>query len=159
MAVKDWTSLEHFIQVNEELLQLERADEAKEQANIFSKLSLESLEKRGVCLRRLDVLASSTGLYGRTMVTFKLTNGLPLPATRIGPGDTVSVSNADAAGLISLGQGVCQFCCFTLTTQVVTSVNTLRVCVAFEDPVDGLESTRLVLLKLCDDVTFRRYQQ
>lgn len=46
-----------------------------------------------------------------------------------------------------------------LLSQVVTALAAQRVQVAFDEALeDGLpDSRRLVLLKLCDDVTFRRY--
>ena len=40
------------------------------------------------------------------MLAFKCANGSPLPSTRISPGDTVAISNADEAGLVALLEGV-----------------------------------------------------
>lgn len=55
MAVVDWTSKEHFLETTAELLRIEREEERQEQAEAFQRASLDVLEKRGVCLRKLEV--------------------------------------------------------------------------------------------------------
>ena len=66
-AVSRWTSKEHFLERTRELLSLERSEQMEEEATVHRSMSLDALEKRGVCCRRLEVAATLTGLFGRTV--------------------------------------------------------------------------------------------
>ena len=54
-SIQDWNSKEHFVEVTQELLALEREEEKQERACLFARAGLDVLERRGVCLRRLEV--------------------------------------------------------------------------------------------------------
>ncbi len=53
-----------------------------------------------------EILSTATGLFGRTVISFKTAAGVPLPATRMSTGDTVALNLAADSGLQELAQGV-----------------------------------------------------
>jgi hypothetical protein len=54
----EWTSKKHFCEATQELLSQEKALEIEEQSNIIAGAKLDALEKRGICLGRLEVFTS-----------------------------------------------------------------------------------------------------
>ncbi|NWU23729.1 SMBP2 protein, partial [Dyaphorophyia castanea] len=116
-------------------------------------VSLKELQRRGVCLLKLQVASQRTGLYGRLLVTFqprKWDSDTELPSNSFGPGDIVGLYE-------SAGQGE-QLC-----TGVVTRVTLKAVTVALEEPRDGelaVDHERSFrLLKLANDVTYNRLKR
>ncbi|NXE98238.1 SMBP2 protein, partial [Menura novaehollandiae] len=116
-------------------------------------VSLKELQRRGVCLLKLQVTSQRTGLYGRLLVTFqprKWDSDPELPSNSFGPGDIVGLYD-------SAGQGD------PLCTGVVTRVTSKAVTVALEEPRDGelgMDHERSFrLLKLANDVTYNRLKR
>ncbi|NWV82166.1 SMBP2 protein, partial [Dasyornis broadbenti] len=116
-------------------------------------VSLKELQRRGVCLLKLQVSSQRTGLYGRLLVTFqprKWDSDTELPSNSFGPGDIVGLYE-------SAGQGE------PLCTGVVTRVTPKAVTVALEEPRDGelaVDHERSFrLLKLANDVTYNRLKR
>ncbi|NXI29270.1 SMBP2 protein, partial [Sterrhoptilus dennistouni] len=116
-------------------------------------VSLKELQRRGVCLLKLQVASQRTGLYGRLLVTFQPRKGdsdTELPSNSFGPGDIVGLYE-------SAGQGD------PLCTGVVTRVTPKAVTVALEEPRDGdlaVDHERSFrLLKLANDVTYNRLKR
>ncbi|NXP64496.1 SMBP2 protein, partial [Chloropsis cyanopogon] len=116
-------------------------------------VSLKELQRRGVCLLKLQVTSQRTGLYGRLLVTFqprKWDSDTELPSNSFGPGDIVGLYE-------SAGQGE------PLCTGVVTRVTPKAVTVALEEPRDGelaVDHERSFrLLKLANDVTYNRLKR
>ncbi|NXB17002.1 SMBP2 protein, partial [Rhagologus leucostigma] len=116
-------------------------------------VSLKELQRRGVCLLKLQVTSQRTGLYGRLLVTFqprKWDSDAELPSNSFGPGDIVGLYE-------SAGQGE------PLCTGVVTRVTPKAVTVALEEPRDGelaVDHERSFrLLKLANDVTYNRLKR
>ncbi|NXB39494.1 SMBP2 protein, partial [Eulacestoma nigropectus] len=116
-------------------------------------VSLKELQRRGICLLKLQVTSQRTGLYGRLLVTFqprKWDSDAELPSNSFGPGDIVGLYE-------SAGQGD------PLCTGVVTRVTPKAVTVALEEPRDGelaLDHERSFrLLKLANDVTYNRLKR
>ncbi|NWW80438.1 SMBP2 protein, partial [Climacteris rufus] len=116
-------------------------------------VSLKELQRRGVCLLKLQVSSQRTGLYGRLLVTFqprKWDSDTELPSNSFGPGDIVGLYE-------SAGQGE------PLCTAVVTRVTPKAVTVALEEPQDGELGTdherSFRLLKLANDVTYNRLKR
>ncbi|NWZ74603.1 SMBP2 protein, partial [Acrocephalus arundinaceus] len=116
-------------------------------------VSLKELQRRGVCLLKLQVTSQRTGLYGRLLLTFqprKWDSDAELPSNSFGPGDIVGLYE-------SAGQGD------PLCTGVVTRVTPKAVTVALEEPRDGelaLDHERSFrLLKLANDVTYNRLKR
>ncbi|NXB60801.1 SMBP2 protein, partial [Struthidea cinerea] len=116
-------------------------------------VSLKELQRRGVCLLKLQVTSQRTGLYGRLLVTFqprKWDSDTELPSNSFGPGDIVGLYE-------SAGQGD------PLCTGVLTRVTPKAVTVALEEPRDGelaVDHERSFrLLKLANDVTYNRLKR
>ncbi|NWU07040.1 SMBP2 protein, partial [Cephalopterus ornatus] len=116
-------------------------------------VSLKELQRRGVCLLKLQVTSQRTGLYGRLLVTFqprKWDSDPELPSNSFGPGDIMGLYD-------SAGQGD------PVATGVVTRVTSKAVTVALEEPRDGelgLDHERSFrLLKLANDVSNNRLKR
>ncbi|NXA71550.1 SMBP2 protein, partial [Thryothorus ludovicianus] len=116
-------------------------------------VSLKELQRRGVCLLKLQVSSQRTGLYGRLLVTFqprKWDSDAELPSNSFGPGDIVGLYE-------SAGQGD------PLCTGVVTRVTPKAVTVALEEPREGElamdHEHSFRLLKLANDVTYNRLKR
>ncbi|XP_009074723.1 PREDICTED: DNA-binding protein SMUBP-2, partial [Acanthisitta chloris] len=116
-------------------------------------ISLKELQRRGVCLLKLQVTSQRTGLYGRLLVTFqprKWDSDAELPSNSFGPGDIVGLYD-------SAGQGD------PLCTGVVTRVTSKAVTVALEESREGTLSVdrecSFRLLKLANDVTYNRLKR
>ncbi|XP_053800512.1 DNA-binding protein SMUBP-2 [Vidua chalybeata] len=135
------------------LLRDEREAELAQSRAWQESVSLKELQRRGVCLLKLQVSSQRTGLYGRLLVTFqprKWDSDTELPSNSFGPGDIVGLYE-------SAGQGD------PLCTGVVTRVTPKAVTVALEEPRDGelaVDHERSFrLLKLANDVTYNRLKR
>ncbi|XP_065611447.1 DNA-binding protein SMUBP-2 [Cyrtonyx montezumae] len=136
-----------------ELLREEREAELAERRALQENISLKELQRRGVCLLKLQATNQRTGLYGRLLVTFqprKYDSDAELPYNSFGPGDIVGLYD-------SVGQGD------LLSTGIVTRVTSKAVTVAFEESRDGMLSvdheSSYRLLKLANDVTYNRIKK
>ncbi|XP_042640469.1 DNA-binding protein SMUBP-2 isoform X2 [Tyto alba] len=136
-----------------ELLREEREAELAESRAWQESISLKELQRRGVCLLKLQAANQRTGLYGRLLVTFqprKYDSDAELPYNSFGPGDVVGLYD-------SAGQGE------QLSTGIVTRVTSKAVTVAFEESRDGMLSldheSSYRLLKLANDVTYNRLKK
>ncbi|NXN16591.1 SMBP2 protein, partial [Indicator maculatus] len=116
-------------------------------------VSLKELQRRGVCLLKLQAASQRTGLYGRLLVTFQPRSheaNTDLPCNSFGPGDVVGLYS-------SAGQGD------PLCTGIVTRVTSRAVTVAFEESQEGLPSLEpdcsYRLLKLANDITYNRLKR
>ncbi|NWU49445.1 SMBP2 protein, partial [Dromas ardeola] len=116
-------------------------------------ISLKELQRRGICLLKLQAANQRTGLYGRLLVTFqprRYDSDAELPCNSFGPGDVVGLYD-------SAGQGD------PLSTGIVTRVTSKAVTVAFEESRDGMLSldreSSYRLLKLANDVTYNRLKK
>ncbi|XP_061856004.1 DNA-binding protein SMUBP-2 isoform X2 [Colius striatus] len=136
-----------------QLLREERDAELAESRAWQEGVSLKELQRRGVCLLKLQAASQRTGLYGQLLITFqprKYDPAAELPYNSFGPGDVVGLYD-------SSGQAD------PLCTGVVTRVTPRAVTVAFEDSrgdslsVDSESSYRL--LKLANDVTYNRMKK
>ena len=131
--------------------------------------SLRSLCQAGLALQRLVIEGSSTGLYGRTVVTFA--PGSPsteLASHSIGPGDIVGVRGLEQKQKEEGEEKK------DPPSGVVTRTSATKVTVAFEAGVEELEAAEQVVLvrekqsnnvlpqmslglvKLANDVTHKR---
>ncbi|NXC49988.1 SMBP2 protein, partial [Penelope pileata] len=116
-------------------------------------VSLKELQRRGVCLLKLQAASQRTGLYGRLLVAFqprKHGADTELPYNSFGPGDIVGLYDSDGRG-------------DPLSTGIVTRVTSKAVTVAFEESRDGMLSVdregSYRLLKLANDVTYNRLKK
>ncbi|XP_050753513.1 DNA-binding protein SMUBP-2 [Gymnogyps californianus] len=136
-----------------ELLREEREAELAESRAWQESISLKELQRRGVCLLKLQAASQRTGLFGRLLVTFqprKYDSDAELPYNSFGPGDIVGLY--DSAGQRD-----------PLSTGIVTRVTAKAVTVAFEESRDGMLSlereSSYRLLKLANDVTYNRLKK
>ncbi|XP_074442764.1 DNA-binding protein SMUBP-2 [Larus michahellis] len=136
-----------------ELLREEREAELAQSRAWQESVSLKELQRRGVCLLKLQAANQRTGLYGRLLVTFqprKYDSDAELPCNSFGPGDIVGLYE-------TAGQGD------PLSTGIVTRVTSKAVTVAFEESRDGMLSldreSSYRLLKLANDVTYNRLKK
>uniref|UniRef100_A0A8C4TQN8 DNA-binding protein SMUBP-2 n=1 Tax=Falco tinnunculus TaxID=100819 RepID=A0A8C4TQN8_FALTI len=136
-----------------ELLREEREAELAESRAWQESISLKELQRRGVCLLKLQAASQRTGLYGRLLVTFqprKYDSDAELPYNSFGPGDIVGLY--DSAGHNN-----------PLSTGIVTRITSKAVTVAFEESRDGMLSLdrecSYRLLKLANDVTYNRLKK
>uniref|UniRef100_A0A8D2JA52 DNA-binding protein SMUBP-2 n=1 Tax=Varanus komodoensis TaxID=61221 RepID=A0A8D2JA52_VARKO len=113
-------------------------------------ISLKELQRRGVCLLKLDIASQRTGLYGRLLVTLQPKRHGPeaeLPCNSFGPGDIVGLYE-------NAGQSD-QLC-----TGIVTRVTARSITLAIDEPQGAFASldqeSSYRLLKLANDVTYKR---
>uniref|UniRef100_A0A8C3KWM8 DNA-binding protein SMUBP-2 n=1 Tax=Chrysolophus pictus TaxID=9089 RepID=A0A8C3KWM8_CHRPC len=136
-----------------ELLREEREAELAERRAWQENISLKELQRRGVCLLKLQAANQRTGLYGRLLVTFqprKCDSDTELPYNSFGPGDIVGLYNSVSQGDL-------------LSTGTVTRITSKAVTVAFEESRDGMLSvdheSLYRLLKLANDITYNRIKK
>ncbi|XP_030416603.1 DNA-binding protein SMUBP-2 isoform X2 [Gopherus evgoodei] len=146
-------AVQEFMSRQLELLQEEREAEIEETRAWRESIFLKELQRRGVCLLKLQVASQRTGLYGRLLVMFQPRKYDPeaeLPCNSFGPGDIVGLYE-------SAGQGD------PLSTGIVTRITPKSVTVAFEESRDGLlslgQENSYRLLKLANDVTYKRLKK
>ncbi|XP_067849809.1 DNA-binding protein SMUBP-2 isoform X1 [Heptranchias perlo] len=143
--------MEAFVSQNFELLQEERAAEIEETRAWRENISVKELQRRGVCLLKLQVASQRTGLYGRFLVSFeprKYEANAALPSNDFSPGDIVGLY--DGQGSAPLDQ---------LASGIVIRITQKSITVAFDESSDqlGFDSDNAYkLLKLANDVTYNR---
>nr|XP_008106994.1 PREDICTED: DNA-binding protein SMUBP-2 [Anolis carolinensis] len=147
------TAVEPFVSRQLELLQEEREAEIAEARVWQESISLKELERKGVCLLKLEIASQRTGLYGRFLVTLQPRKcGLQaeLPSNSFGPGDIVGLYE-------TAGQGD------QLSTGIVTRITAKSVTVAIDEPQSSLlsldQGNTYRLLKLANDVTYKRLKR
>ncbi|KAJ8391365.1 hypothetical protein AAFF_G00089950 [Aldrovandia affinis] len=145
--------VESFVSRTLELLQEEREAEIEETRSWQENVSLKDLQRKGICLLKLQVDSQRTSLYGRLLVVFMPRKHLAasgLPSNCFGPGDIVGLYDSQGCGPSS-----------QLGTGVVTQVKQVALSVAFESQ-DGfsLEGDALYnLMKLANNVTYDRQKR
>lgn len=141
-------ALEQFVCKTLELLQVEREAEIQETRLWQESVSLKDLQSKGVCLLKLQVGSQSTGLYGRTVVIFepRKHHGVSvLPSNSFSPGDIVGLYDSGGCSASSqMGSGI------------VTRVAQGSVSVAFDDDLSVDNDALYNLLKLANDITYKR---
>eukprot|EP00039_Didymoeca_costata_P015827 m.274218 g.274218 ORF g.274218 m.274218 type:complete len:1007 (-) comp16286_c0_seq6:4357-7377(-) len=145
-----WKSLQHFVDEHRQLLKQERDAEHEEASRLTEGVPIHMLEKRGVALAKMKIAETSTGFYGRTV--FKFTSarggpqgGMPLPSSKIKAGDILGVCLVQGNALKQYVSGV------------VSRISDLYVNLACEHtPDDPLIGNNFVLLKLGNDITYKR---
>ncbi|XP_069480230.1 DNA-binding protein SMUBP-2 [Ambystoma mexicanum] len=145
--------MENFVKNSLALLQEEREAEIQETRLWQESVPLKELERRGVCLLKLQVTNQRTGLYGRLLLTFeprKFEVEAVLPSNNFGPGDIVGLYESTAGTS-------------PLATGIVTRVTQKSLTAAFDESHDGALSVdrenAYRLLKLANDVTYKRIKQ
>nr|XP_020826557.1 DNA-binding protein SMUBP-2 isoform X2 [Phascolarctos cinereus] len=147
-------AVESFVNRQLELLEQEREAELQEKRAWQESVSPKELQRRGVCLLKLQVVSQRTGLYGRLLVVLeprKWDPGATLPCNSFGPGDIVGLyeSAPEAATLLATG--------------ILTQITQRSVTVAFDESQEGslaLDAGGLYrLLRLANDITYKRLKK
>ncbi|XP_068116839.1 DNA-binding protein SMUBP-2 [Hyperolius riggenbachi] len=145
--------MEEFIKTQFELLKEEREAEIEETRTWQENVSLKELQRKGVCLLKLQVESQKTGLYGRLLVTFtpkKYSTETVLPTNSFGSGDIVGLYESSSPSE-------------PLATGIVSGITQKAVSVAFDEShCEALNLGRdntYRLLKLANDVTYKRIKK
>jgi superfamily I DNA and/or RNA helicase len=126
------------------LLALEESAEAEEQQVIIGKLSKQQLQQRGIALYSLRVVERKSGLGGKTIVEFANPVRPILPAHVLKVGEPVQVDKSSKEGE-----------CATVTG-VVCKLSEGSISAAFKDTFPAELEDGLRILKLANDVSFKR---
>uniref|UniRef100_A0A224YIC1 DNA helicase n=1 Tax=Rhipicephalus zambeziensis TaxID=60191 RepID=A0A224YIC1_9ACAR len=144
-------SLDGFVEKHLALLELERQEEVEQNAKLQEKYSLKELQSKGLCITKLVLDCAHTGLYGRSVCKFRSCHhGAPLPSHGFSNGDIVGVVVASDAAREVICSGV------------VSSVASANITLAFDegrDTLDADDGRIFNLLKLANDVTYRRLKR
>ncbi|XP_077316913.1 DNA-binding protein SMUBP-2 isoform X2 [Lithobates pipiens] len=145
--------MEEFIKTHLELLKEEREAEIEEARTWQENISLKELQRKGVCLLKLQVANQKTGLYGRLLVTFtprKYDAEAVLPSNCFGSGDIVGVYESSSPSE-------------PLATGIVSGVTQKVINIAFDeshsDALNLSSDNTYRLLKLANDVTYKRIKK
>ncbi|XP_034377122.1 DNA-binding protein SMUBP-2 [Arvicanthis niloticus] len=146
------STVERFVAQQLELLELERDAEVEERRSWQEHCSLKELQRRGVCLLKLQVSSQRTGLYGQRLVTFeprKFGPAAVLPSNSYTSGDIVGLYDTNESSQLATG--------------VLTRITQKSVTVAFDESHDfqlNLDRDNTYrLLKLANDVTYKRLKK
>ncbi|RWS17111.1 DNA-binding protein SMUBP-2-like protein [Dinothrombium tinctorium] len=141
-------ALESFVNKHLRLIKIEHDEEINERTKQRANLTAAELQRRGICLNKLRIIGSKTGLFGRLLITFaNSVKDASLCSHTFSFGDIVGVyRNNDRQEQLASG--------------VVSSVNSTSICVAFEKSCDDLKNDEInfCLIKLSNEVTFKRLQ-
>ncbi|XP_053304498.1 DNA-binding protein SMUBP-2 [Spea bombifrons] len=145
--------MDEFVKKQLELLGEEREAEIEQSRAWQGSVSLKELQRKGVCLLKLQVASQRTGLYGRLLVTFtprKFDSEAVLPSNSFSSGDIVGLYDSNSPTE-------------PLATGIVAGVTQKTINVAFDDSSNdtlilGTECTYR-LLKLANDVTYKRIKR
>ncbi|KAJ0069990.1 hypothetical protein NL108_018485 [Boleophthalmus pectinirostris] len=146
-------TVEEFVHKTLELLQEEREAEIQETRLWQESVSLKQLQSTGVCLLKLQVVSQVTGLYGRTVLQFEPRKRLGvsvLPSNNFSPGDIVGLYDGGGGG------GGCGGASSRVASGIVTRVAQASLSVAFDDDLSVDTDSLYNLLKLANDVTYKR---
>ncbi|KAH9507926.1 DNA-binding protein SMUBP-2 [Bulinus truncatus] len=155
LSAGDIPGVESFVTKTLDLISKERDAEIEETQDLTERLSAKELQRRGICLLKLEIKSRRSGLYGRMVVAFgqKIGPGaksvkVELPSHNFTPGDIVGLGLTKSPPLDK-----------PIATGIVSQVNPCEVCVAFDDSDDVFElddDEVYKLTKLANDVTYRR---
>ncbi|KAF4651201.1 hypothetical protein FOZ61_010671, partial [Perkinsus olseni] len=152
-------SVESFVELQRNLLTLERDEEVSQTTEVLRSYANAELQDRGVVILKLILDSVSTGPYGRALLTFVKPCGrggqrTPLPPNRFSSGDIVGVFG------VSVHQG---FAGDPEVSGVVHSVGQCSVVVVADDPELDADRLRVgggaptySLALMGSDVTYRR---
>lgn len=161
MAPKGAVDIPSFATTQLALLSAELQSELLETSTLIAGTSPTALQRAGIAITNLTLISQRTGLGGKTVVELgpdpaTANDENELPEHGIRPGDIVSVAEQPAG---SAKKREVKDLEKAGSRGVVTRVGKSAVWVALdgEDEGDGVGSKRLWLVKLANDVTYKRY--
>ncbi len=139
------------------MLGLEQGEEVAQDLDRLSSFSPKELEADGLALTRMVIDETSTGLYGRSLVTFVNSKRQPLPPHQFTPRDVAKLRLANLPTPktnVSSAELSKQY-----ITGVVYSVKPESICIAFdEEPTENLsDGSAYHIFKTSNDVVFTTY--
>ncbi|XP_061465901.1 DNA-binding protein SMUBP-2 isoform X2 [Rhineura floridana] len=143
------TLVQDFVSRQVELLKEEREAEIAEARAWKESLSLKELQRRGVCLLKLEVTSQRTGLYGRLLIILQPRrhgSEAELPCNSFGPGDIIGLYETASQG-------------DPLSTGIVTRIAPRSITIAVDEPVSLGQENSYRLLKLANDITYKRLKR
>ncbi|KAI9791533.1 MAG: hypothetical protein M1833_001517 [Piccolia ochrophora] len=156
MDLDSATEISTFSTVQLKLLDAELEAEVSETTDLIAQSSPSTLQAVGLALTNLCVSSQRTGLGGKTVLDLELDSavgGGDLPEHGIRTGDVVSIQEQIAGSskkkdkLDKKNEG---------SQGVVTKVSTSRVAVALDKDDEEVPSARMWIVKLANDVTYKR---
>lgn len=145
---QEYKSVDHFVSKQRELLKLEQDEEVRERQQMYKNQPIKDLVKKGVCVNRLQIDHQNTGLYGKHVVVFTLNqiDGGPehMASHRLTSGDIVGLypNKGDDKDVITSG--------------LISHSRPNTISVAFNEVLELSSSQLYRLMKLTNDVTYRR---
>ncbi|KAL1524177.1 hypothetical protein AB1Y20_019086 [Prymnesium parvum] len=128
-------------------LALEREAERLESLALHESMGPLALQRSGLALHRLHLASIESALYGRTLLTLRLSSSRPLPPSKLTPGAMVSLRAAGAPAASGL-------------TGTVATLRESEIRVAFDElPDDENLVEPLSLALMYNDVTYRRIEK
>ena len=134
--------LDEFVRMQRAVVALERAAERAESERLFRELDLATLERRGHCVRRLELREDRPDLGDRRSWLLGSTRGESLPAHRFSAGDLVRIVHAARSETVAQG--------------VVSRVRPASIAIAVDTDVPPPTSGALRLERLANEVTWQR---
>ncbi len=148
-SVSDESFVTEFVRRQLELIDLEREAEIEEAKRLRDGLPAAELQRRGVCLLGLRVDEVHAGLGGRTVLQLSRADRSPLPASRLGPGDIVSLQ--PQRGQRAQNE--------TAPSGVVVGKRAASIRVALDRDLDAELPEPIRLDRVANDVTYRRLRE
>ncbi|XP_015911293.2 DNA-binding protein SMUBP-2 [Parasteatoda tepidariorum] len=146
------SDIESFVIKQLQLLEIERDTEIEENKCLQESRSIKSLQKKGVCIPKLRLGYSSTGLFGRTLLHFEsFFRNSPFLSHCLSSGDIVGVGSFNSDGKIEV-----------ITSGIVIKVAETSISVAFEKNSnfsDIENDIQYLIIKLANDVTYKRLKR
>ncbi|XP_074649779.1 DNA-binding protein SMUBP-2-like [Tubulanus polymorphus] len=142
-------SLDEYVSKTSKLIELERETEKKENSALLENVSPKELQKKGICLLNMRFSSQSSGLFGRMLYTFEpFYMSKEMPSHSLSPGDIVAVNESNEATS-------------AIVSGVISHVHKNSINVAIDDAtdVDLDDNQRYRLLKLANDVTYKRLKR
>ncbi|TVY52252.1 DNA polymerase alpha-associated DNA helicase A [Lachnellula cervina] len=158
MAPKEAVDIPSFATTQLNLLEAELQSELTETSSLITATSPTSLQRAGIAITNLTLSSQRTGLGGKTVVELApdSATGGELPEHGIRTGDIVVVAEQPAGSakrreVRELEERGCR--------GVVTRVGRAAVWVALDGEGDDVPAKRLWIVKLANDVTYKRMNQ
>lgn len=155
MAPKEAVDIPSFATTQLSLLEAELQSELTETSSLITATSPTSLQRAGIAITNLTLSSQRTGLGGKTVVELApdSATGGELPEHGIRTGDIVVVAEQPAGSakkreVRELEERGCR--------GVVTRVGRAAVWVALDGEGDDVPAKRLWIVKLANDVTYKR---
>ncbi|KAJ3108830.1 hypothetical protein HDU97_010102 [Phlyctochytrium planicorne] len=168
MASFSIASIESFVQIQKELVNLELDYETEETIEMLKSYSPVQLQRKGVALLNLTITGMRSGLGGNTLLDFEsstATAGSPFPSNRFKVGDIVSIEagggkSGSASGKAKKSAPDASSSSGSLLSGVVARMRDSIITVAVKEEVPedivNAPGARFRVLQMGNEVTYKR---